>query len=457
MSHQNFGNGLNWSRRGALLGMAATAGCTVVGPNYVAPDLGLGARFLAGGSADVGDVSNDPWWIEFSDDRLNAYVARGLSANLNVRTALSRIEQAEAIVRQTGGASQVSGGALASAVRSGGDNVPTTTTETYALSGAVLFDLFGGVRRGREQSLAQLEAAGFSAGDARLAFLSGLLGHYISARFHQNAAELTRRSISLRRRTLGLVDSQFNDGAATKLDVVRARADLEATQADLPGFIAGFNASVFAIATLLDEPGRKIMDGMRKGAGQPWPRADRAVGVPANLIRNVPVIRAQERQLAASFAAIGVAEAQLYPSLTLSGNIGTGTADRWSFGPEISVPILNQPVLRAQREQAIAAAKEAELNWRSTVISSVERVEVAASNLSNTRQQASLLRQSVTSQEQSLELTRSVYQEGALSLLDLIETERATLALQISLATARRDAANAWVQLQVATGRGWNT
>ena len=445
------------TRRGFLIGLTATAGCAPLGPEFKRPDVDLQAQFLSGGSGGIGDVSKDAWWTDFRDSMLTQFVNHGLSANLDVRTALARIEQAEAGLRQTGVNAQVSGGASASFTRSGGDGVPTTETENYALSGTYVFDLFGGIRRGRQSSLAELEAAGFLAGDARLAFLSGLMGNYIAARFHQAAAELTRRSIGLRRKTVDLVQSQLDAGAATQLDLVRAEADFQATQADLPGFVAGFNASVFAIATLLDQPNAGIHQRMQRGAAQPWPRSNRAKGTPANLLRNVPSVRAREMQFAASVANIGVAEAQLYPSLTLNGSVGEGTNDRWSFGPELVVPLFNQGALRARRDQAVAAAKEAELNWRSSVRQSVEAVEVSASNLRNQRRQVALLRQSVASQERSLELTRSVYENGALSLLDLIETERATLGLQISLATAVRDAANSWVQLQIATGRGWNT
>ena len=261
----------------------------------------------------------------------------------------------------------------------------------------------------------------------------------------------------MRKRTLTLVESQLNEGAATQLDRVRAQADLQSTQADLPTFIAGFNASAIAIAALLDQPAKGILQGMQRGAAQPWPRNNRAKGVPANLLRNVPSVRARERELAASVAAIGVEEAQLYPALNISGSVGVGSADRWQFGPELTFPVFNRQVLRARRDQAIAAAKEAELNWRSAVVQSMEQVEVSTSNLSNRRRQVALLQKSVASQEKSLELTRSVYENGALSLLDLIETERSTLGLQLSLAAARRDAATAWVQLQIATGRGWNT
>ena len=149
---------MKWSRRGVMAGMAATAGCTAVGPEFTSPEADLEARFLSGGAIDIGDVTADPWWTDLRDARLNGYVAEGLAANLNVKTALARIEQAEARVRQTGGPSQVSGGASASATRSGGDGIPTATNETYVLTGAYVFDLFGGVRRGREQSLAELAA-----------------------------------------------------------------------------------------------------------------------------------------------------------------------------------------------------------------------------------------------------------------------------------------------------------
>ena len=106
---------MNWSRRGVLVGLTTTAGCAVVGPDYTEPDAGLGARFLTGGTENIGDVSADPWWTAFRDKRLTGYVEQGLAANLSVKAALARIEQAEARVRQTGPAAQVSGGLSAAA------------------------------------------------------------------------------------------------------------------------------------------------------------------------------------------------------------------------------------------------------------------------------------------------------------------------------------------------------
>ncbi|MGH1412914.1 MAG: efflux transporter outer membrane subunit [Pelagimonas sp.] len=443
-----------WTRGKTLLSLLATAGCAPVGADFRTPDADLGARFLSGGTTDNGDVSADKWWTDLRDGRLSTFIDRGLSANLDVRTALSRIEQAEAGVRQTGLNAQLDGSLSASLTRSGGEGLPTTEDRSSALSGSVVIDLFGGIRRGREQALAELEAAGFSVGDARLAFLSSIVGNYISARFNQQAAELTRRSIKTREETLDLVKFQVNEGAASQLDLARADADLQATTAELPNFIAGFNAAVFAIATLIDVRAQSIFADMQRGAPLPWPGRTPSTGTPANLLRNIPSIRTAERSFAAAVASAGVAEAELYPSLTLSGNVSVGDTESWSFGPLLSFPVLSHGLRRATRDQAIAAAKEAELLWRSAVLTAVESVEAASSNLAQSRRRVQLLRGSVAAQETTLNLSRSVFTDGDLDLIDLLETERSTLDSQVQLAQAVQDVAISWVELQIATGRG---
>lgn len=441
----------------ALIALSVTplvAACAV-GPEYSPPTMALGAQFVGGPSESLADPSREPWWEGFHDSYLDGLVERGLKQNLDILTVLSRIEQAEANVRANGGAANFSGGLTAQRIARGGDDADTTYTTDATLSGTYIIDLFGATARGREQAVAQLEAQGFDAGSARLAFLTSLTTNYINARFNQEAAALTRRTIASREETLRLVDERRSVGAASRLELVQARADLESAKADLPAFTAGFEAAVFGIATLLAEPAAPIMAQMQRGAPQPVPGHRTSTGVPADLIRNVPGVRVAERNLAAAVANAGVAEAALYPSLTLNGTLTGGTTDRWSFGPSINLPIFNRGVLNAQRDVAVAAAEEAEIAWRAAVLTAVENVEVGYSAFRNSRRSLASLNQAVASNDEALDLSRETFEAGALTLLDLLETERNASNERLSLAAARRDLANDWISLQIATGRGW--
>lgn len=441
----------------ALIALSVTplvAACAV-GPEYSPPTMALGTQFVGGPSGSLEDPSREPWWEGFHDGYLDTLVERGLKQNLDILTVLSRIEQAEANVRANGGAANFSGGLDASRTVRGGEDLDRNYNSAATLSGTYVIDLFGGNKRGREQAVAQLEAQGFDAGSARLAFLTSLTTNYINARFNQEAAALTRRTIESRQETLRLVDQRRAVGAASQLELVQARADLESAQADLPGFNAGFEAAVFAIATLLAEPAGPILGQMQRGAAQPIPGHRYATGVPADLIRNVPSVRFAERNLAAAVANVGVAEAALYPALSLNGTITTGTTGTWSFGPSINLPIFNRGVLNAQRDASVAAAEEAEIAWRAAVLSAVENVEVGTSAYRNSQRTVASLRRAVASNDEALDLSRETYEAGALTLLDLLDTERNASNQRLSLAAAQRDLANDWISLQIATGRGW--
>ncbi|MCF7701820.1 efflux transporter outer membrane subunit [Loktanella sp. M215] len=442
-----------------FLGSAALGvltACATVGPDYAAPQTPLAVSF-AGGGVDAGDVTQDAWWERLDDRQLNALIVRGLAQNIDIATALQRIVTAEAGLRQTGSAAQLSGGVDAQVQRAGGDNIPTATAERATFGASYILDLFGGARRGAQQAAAGVEAAAFDAGTVRLAFLSEITSNYIDARYFQQALALTRQNIGSRRRTLSLVKSQVEFGVVSDLNLAQAQAQVDTAIAALPPLEAAFEASVFAIATLLAEPAQPLLTMMQKGAAQPYPGNDATAGVPANLLRNRPDVRAAERRFAAAVAGVGVAEAQLYPSITLSGSVTAADASAWSFGPALSFPVLNKRSLRASRDAAISSAATAQLDWRAQVLTAVQDVQTAQSNLSRKRREIVALRAVQVSNDRVLTLSRSSFDLGELSLLDLLDAERAADASRTSLAAAVRDAAQFWTALMVATGRGWVT
>jgi len=430
------------------------AACSV-GPAYQEPGITLAGSFAEGALLPGGEAAAQAWWLAFNDPLLNELLDTGLSQNLSIQSALARVAEAQAAARGAGLPSQLGGGLGASAIRSDAGGT-VDTTRSASLSPSLILDLFGGARQTREQALAQLQSAELGVGAARLAFTASLVSAYIDLRYYQEALAITRQSLSSRRETLSLVRLQRQSGTATELSEAQAQAALDDATASLPALESGFYASAYAIATLLAVPVQGLEARLERGAGQPVPRGgDAGAGVPADLLRNRPDLRAAERDYAAAVAALGVSEAALFPSVSLGGTISASGTSSWSFGPSLSLPVLNRPALAASRDQAAARAQQAELAWRAAVLAAVEEVQSAQTGYLRQRRAVTATAQSVTSYQRVVELSQQTYQGGTTTTLDLLESQRSLAGAQMSLASSRRDTAVRWAALQVAAGRGW--
>ncbi len=436
-----------------LLGLIV-AGCAV-GPDFQRPDLSLQARFAGGDAEAVEAVAVQAWWRSYGDATLDGLVARGLAQNLDGMTAIEAIRQAQAELRETGVNAALEGSLSASDTRAGGDSITTTTTDSTELGAGFVIDLFGSIRRERESALASLSAARADAETVRLAWLAELIAAYSDARYFQEVLALTRDTIKAREETVDITRSQYEAGAATEYELAEAQALLSTARASLPQYAALFDARVYAIATLLNEPAGPILRRLQNGAAQLRTPGGAHTGVPADLLRNRPDVRSAEAELAAAVAEVGVAEAALYPSLSLTGSVGrSDSVGTWSFGPDLSIPVFNQSSLRANRDAQISAAKQAEITWRAAILEAVEDVQVAQSNLARSRQRAALLRTAANDYRRALSLAQENYRNGAITLLYLLETDRNTASARISAASAVNDAAQAWATLKIATGAG---
>nr|WP_321981595.1 efflux transporter outer membrane subunit [uncultured Cohaesibacter sp.] len=437
-----------------LMPIVLLAGCAV-GPDYQRPDIGLSANYV-GSKVNASLVArDDAWWKDYKDARLNAFISRGLEQNLDVAAAKERIKEAQANMRATGVNSAVDGSASLSRTRSGGDGVGVSNVTNRDLSASLVIDMFGGLRREREAAKASMLAAKADLEETRLAWLAELIADYSDARYYQQALALTRETIKSRVETVSIINKQVTVGDATEYDLAEAQALLDSARADLPQYLAYFNAQIFAIASLLNEPAGPILAEMQKGAPQLRTPGRISTGTPADLLRQRPDVRYYEELLHAAVADVGVATADMLPSLTLSGDLGISAgADSWSFGPELSLPILSQGKLAAQRDASVSQAKQAEIDWRSAVTSAVEDVQVAQSNLTQYRLRSAALQQSARSYKKAFDLAQKNFRGGAITLLDLLDTDRSTASAKINAASAANDAAKEWATLQIAIGSG---
>jgi len=444
------------------------AGC-VSGPDHKPPEMPLPAKFSEGGTKVNGDIAGSQWWTAFGDSKLNAFAAQGLAQNLNIQQSLERINQAEAAVVTAGAGGLPSLTVSGDHTTSGQKGSLRTQTETQNSTGGTasvswLLDLWGQYRRARESANASLDAAYSGVDIQRLTYLQDLATSYVNARYYQALVAIAQENLKSRRDTLSLTKFQLEAGAASRLDVVQAEGLVNSTLSTIPGFEISYRQAVHHIATLLNVPSATIIAQMQGGGKQPVFRGSVRTGVPADLIRNRPDIRQAERNLAAATAEIGVAEAKLLPSITLSGAISpsyihtsarSGGLTSWSFGPSLNLPIFDGGALRAGVKTAESSSREQYIVWQQTVRTGIQQVEDALSAVTRDAQTVAALHAQVKSYQEALQLSTASYKDGASSLLDVLDAQRNVTAAQQSLAQAVQQSAIDYISLNVAIGAGY--
>lgn len=430
------------------------SGCVAVGPDYSAPVFDAPSKFVGGATDELRQAAETAWWKGLHDPALNRLVSIGLNQNLDVRTALERIVEAEHNARRFGVAEQQITGNVAWSARRGESGGVVSEDASVDADAAFVFDLFGEFSRAREQSLADLDAANFEAGTVKLAYLSDVVAAYTLVRYYQSAAQITRETIASRRETLNVVRQRADVQEGTQLEVAQAQSLLATAEASLPILTAQAKVNTFRLATLLNVPTDNIVDLISSGAGIPAPSAS-PTGVPADLLRNRPDIRAAERGFAAATAAVGVSEAQLYPSLRLSGSVSVAETNAWSFGPTVTLPVLDRGVRLANRDIARSQARQAELAYRQAFVLAIEEVQSAMMLTQARRSQVAAYTKAASSSERVLNLARRSYEAGVATIDSVLDAERTRLSDRLNLAQAQSDHAQAWVRQQVAVGKGW--
>ncbi|MBY3517436.1 efflux transporter outer membrane subunit [Rhizobium laguerreae] len=433
---------------------------------HVTSEIPLAGEFNESGPKSNGDVGTAAWWVAYKDGKLDSLVKIGVDQNLTVQQAVERINSASADVTTAGagalpalnvGASHTVSGEKGKARQ----QVLTKNLSESQLSLSWLLDLFGLYKRSKEGAMASLDSAYAGADVARLAYIQEIVSSYIDLRYYQQRLALSKANLKSRQETYNLTKFQVDAGAASRLDVLQAEGLVKSTRAEIPGFETKIRDSAHHIATLIGEPAGVLDDDLLRGSGQPTFWGSISPGIPADLIRNRPDIRQSERNLAAATAQIGVAQARLYPSITLSGSISPshtnergrhGGFPAWTFGPSLSLPILDGGRLRANIKIAKSEAAVSYLAWKQSVLTAIEQVENALSEVRRDARTVTALRAEVRTTQESLELSTASYKDGASSLLDLLDAQREVSLAQASLAVAVRQMAKDYAALNVTTG-----
>lgn len=468
------------------------AGCSV-GPDFQPPENHLASGWnnlsSAQQSRPAATDTSVNWWKSFNDPQLDSLIRRAISGNLTLQQSVLRIAGArEQVSEATGGLFPTLNGqasyarqqlGLKGLLKSHGvyDNL---NGEGSALAdnatGSVNFyqggfdtrwelDLWGKVRRQREMAQAEQQSAIEQRNDALVSLEAEVARTYLQLRASQAMLSVAQQQISLASQTQQLTDSQMKNGLAPATSLQSASAQVTALEAQLPQYQSQISQAMNGLAVLLGKAPGALDAELSTPEPLPALPAVISVGVPAGLARRRPDIRQAEATLHARTANIGVSVAQLFPDISLTGQLGVrntdaGYLDDWSshfysIGPGISLPLFQGGRLVSEVRLSRAEQASAALNYRATVLNALQEVENALVSYRADQQQLTSLQASAESLQQAFSLASESYSKGISSYIEVLDAQRQLAQTRLQLINVQAQTATGLVALYKALGGGW--
>jgi NodT family efflux transporter outer membrane factor (OMF) lipoprotein len=462
----------------AVLSMTI-AGC-MVGPDFRRPDVAVSSTWIESGDkrvkSETGEYRN--WWRAFDDPVLNRLIERAYEENLSLKIAGVRVIEARAQLGIAGGRfypqTQQAGGSLnrIGTSRSSPQAIPPFefTEDQIGVSASWELDFWGRFRRAIESADATWLATAADYDTALVSLTADVADSYINVRTLEKRIGIARQNVETQEENLKIAEARFRFGTATQLDVEQARTELNDSMASIPSLQTQLRQQKDALCVLLGMAPNDLA-GMLKGSSEiPVSPREVAVGIPAELLRRRPDIRSAEYQAVAQSAQIGVAKADLYPALSLSGNFGflssnvgqSGLGDifRWTsrayqFGPSFQWNILNYGQIRNNVRLQDARLQELLLTYQNTVLKAQQDVEDNLSAFLLAQERASFLAHSAEAARNSLDLAVKQYREGIKDFTVVLLAQQSLLTEQDNLASTLGSISVNLVGVYRALGGGW--
>ena len=472
--------------RTLVLGVAvALLSACAVGPDYVRPTLATPDAFAhAGETTAVANAATDTaspqadveFWRGFNDTMLTQLVEDALSANHDLRIALSRYDRANALLR---GAKfdrfpTLTASANAQDARSSSDQLPgvpqnARDNESYSagVNASWELDVWGRVRRNVEAQRADTWASAADLQALQVTIVGEVASGYVELRGLQERLRVARENADNQRETLRLVDARFNAGRGTEFDTSRARAQLEATLSRVPALEAQVAVAMHRLAVLTGRTPDALIAQLEPQQPLPALPALLDAGTPGDLLRRRPDVAAAEHRLHASTARIGVATADLFPRFTLGGLIGSQAIDSSALFERASETRLvalgiDWSFLDIGRVRARIAASDADAagelaRYQQTVLLALEDAENALVRYGRARIEDGHLERAAVDSAKAAQLARVRYEAGAADLFEVLDAERTRLQAQDAFADGRTRSVTGAVALYKALAGGWSS
>ncbi len=455
-------------RAAALTASFLLSGC-MVGPDYKRPGTDLPATFAE--PAAPGTVAGEPgvpeqWWKLYNDPVLDALVADGLAYNSDVEAAAARVDEAEAQLREAHAVlyfPEISGNAGVNRGRSIQLGTPVTATVySVGISTSFELDLWGRLRRGERSVRDNLLASRYGRDTIALTLVATVARTYFTALSLDSQYKASEESRTAAEDSLALARRRLEGGVASALDVYQAGTVATAAAAQSKEIARQRAVVVHTLGVLT---GKLEVTIPTKDVGElPVPPLPPA-GLPSELLQRRPDVRQAEQQLASATELIGVARAEQFPTLTLTGSLGGLSTDAsnlfssgshvWSLGAGLLGPILDGGRYRARTDQAEARAKQAEAAYRGVVRSAFRDVSDALSNLRYAKDTEADLVEHLQQSREALRLSRIRYERGYSPFLEVLDATRTLNDAQLLFIRNRQNYLSYTVDLMNSLGGGW--
>ncbi|MCX7411782.1 MAG: efflux transporter outer membrane subunit [Planctomycetales bacterium] len=445
-----------------------------VGPEYTEPQAVVSGSWESANDPSIrGD--QEPlvsWWTQLNDPTLDGLVQTAVNQNLDLRTAGHRLMAVMAERNVAIGNLFPDGravGAISHAQIS--KNLPAVGLGTMfdflavgPLAASWEIEFWGKNRRAIESAEAELEASQEDCRNVQVSLVSEVATNYVQLRAYQQRIEFAQQHVQIQQKVLSLALERFQNGIATELDVQQAKSSLAETEASLPQLDTGLKQAGHRLCILLGLRPGEITTLVGTG---PIPIAptELAVGIPADLLRRRPDIRKAERQVASQCAQIGVAEADLYPSLQLLGFVGytsnsSGTLFTAPSFTGIIAPVLQWKIFNYYKIKNNVCKQEALLgaritDYQQTVLKAHGEVEGALIAFVNSRKQAAHLGESVEAARTSVNLVLDMYREGKVDFNRVQNAQAMLIKQQDQLAVANIESILSLIRVYRGLAGGW--
>jgi NodT family efflux transporter outer membrane factor (OMF) lipoprotein len=451
----------------AVLGLSACAvGAAYERPTSASPPAFKEAPQLEAGwfpAAPADALDRGPWWQLFGDADLNALMTQVEVSNQNVAAAVAAYGQAQALVREQRASLFPQLALDGSAKRSGGGaSTGTANSVQLAASASWEVDLWGRLRAGVASAQASAQASDADLAAARLSAQGELATNYYALRDADTELALVRSTVEAYERALAITQNRYAAGIAPRTDVLQAQTQLANARADLATLTNQRAQLEHAIAVLVGKAPAEFSVPVAA-----WNMAVPAVPlvVPSELLQRRPDIASAERAVAAANAQIGIQRAAYFPSLGLSGSIGTAGSrvgdlfsasnTLWSLGVSVAQTLFDAGATRARVEGAEASRDAAVARYRQTVLTAFQAVEDQLSTSRALAEQAGLRRAASEAADLTEQQLLNRYKAGQVSYTEVVTAQASALSARRTLSQLAANRQAAAIALIQALGGGW--
>ncbi len=462
-------------------------GCTKVGPDYLRPPVQVSKDWQDAGDKRVKEVPRESkeWWEVFNDPTLNRLIGTAYSGNLSLQTAGTRVLQARAqlgiaIGSQFPQSQQMTGlvqynrlsdrSASAASALSGVAPELNYFQSQIGLQASWEIDFWGKFRRAIESSDASLLAAIADYDNTLVTLTADVANAYVQIRTIQERARIATENVKIQLESLQIADTRFRGGTTSQRDVEQAKTVLASTEATIPQLGKQLRQAENGLCLLLGMPPSDLSETLADASGIPTPPPEVVVGIPTDLLSRRPDVRSAEALAAAQCAQIGVAKADLFPSLSLFGSFGFLSTDLYSFtlgdmfrggsrmatfGPTLQWNVLNYGQITNNVRLQDAKFQQMLISYQNTVLTAQREVEDSLIAFLRDQEQAKFLTESADAAARSVNLAVLQYREGIADFTTVLTAQQALLQQQDNLASTLGDISLSLVGVYRALGGGW--